>query len=565
MKNKISIGITGKFLLNMFIVLSVTCVLVMVTAIYSTNKIIYDMIHTELREYSGFGMSLLESDYPGEWKVENGNLYKGDKKIDSNLPIFQFYKNSNVLATIFSGDVRIGTNIEPVNELIGTKASNEISTKVLKEGTPYIGSATINSNLYESIYVPIKDSSGNILGMLFIGKEKSFVKAEVTSIVMSIFVIDVISFILGLLSILVLSFKTKKNINLMLELSNSMNNFDFSKSISVRSRDEIAKLGDLFNTVCSNISDLVLEVKNNISTLNSNSSNLAAISEETASFTTEISESIQRISNATSIQEKQTSYCVDQIENISSNIEDLSSSIKSIDLISGKISESEKNTRNALKILSTNTSEANLASKEISVAIEKVDTAAKEINQILATIHQISDQTNLLSLNASIEAARAGENGRGFEVVASEIRKLAVVSKESVSNIQTLISNIQKESNNAVKKVVATIDIFNNQEKTVYETENMYNSLSEVIISLTNEIKDASVSNNSIIKHKNNIIEIMEKLHQLADDNARVISDIATSTEEQTAAIEEVASSAQILSEIAETLSLLTNKFQVKE
>lgn len=565
MKKGFSIGITGKFLLNMFIVLSVTGVLVMAVATYSTQNIIYTMIHNELRDYSKFGMSLLESDYQGEWKVVNGNLYKGDTKISSDLPVFSFYRNSDVLATIFCGDTRVATNIEPVSKLIGTKSASNVSDQVLKNGTSYIGSVEINSTLYESIYVPIKDSSGNILGMLFIGKEKSFVKSEINSIVLSILFIDVITFILGLASILVLSFKTKKNINLMLELSNSMKDFDFTTKITVKSKDEIAKLGEMFNTICSSISELVLQVKDNTNNLNSHSANLAAISEETASFTTEISESIQRISQATNLQEKETSNCVDQVKIISNNIEDLSSSIKNIHILSEKVSNVEDDAKNTLKILSDNTSEASLASKEISTAIGKVDFAVKQINQILTTINQISDQTNLLSLNASIEAARAGENGKGFEVVASEIRKLATISKEAISSIDSLISNIQNESNNAVKKVASTLDIFNNQEKTVRETEQLYDSLSKVIVTLTSEVKNASISNNSILEHKNTINEIMKKLHQLADSNAQIIEGIATSTEEQTAAIEEVANSAQVLNEVAEDLSSLTNKFKVKK
>lgn len=565
MKKKISIGITGKFLLNMFIVLLVTSILVMAAAIYSTQSNIYSRLHSELREDSSFSMNLLESDYPGDWHIENGNLYKGDKKIDSSLPLLSFYKDSNILSTFFCGDVRVATNIKPVDKMIGTKASSNVVTTVLNNGDTYTGSVEINSISYESIYIPIKNSSGNVLGMLFIGKEKTFIKSEISSIVLLIFIVDITAFILGLLSIIILSFRTKKNINSMVELSSAMNDFDFTKEASIKSNDEIGKLCEVFNTVCLNISSLVLQVKTITSDLNGNSSNLAAVSQETASVTAEIAESLQKISHDTTLQEKETSYCVDQVSIISSNIEDLSSSINHMNTISEKVFEIEERTKKALKTLSRNTSEANLASKEIGIAINKVDFAAKQINQILAAITQIAKQTNLLSLNASIEAARAGEHGKGFEVVAIEIRKLASLSEESVSSISNLISNIQKESNNAVDKVSSTVNIFNNQEKTFRETEELYNSLSEDISSLTDEVKNAGISSNSIIEHKDNINKIIKKLHQSAENNANLIESIAASTEEQTAAVEEVANSAQILNDIAEDLSSLTNKFKVSK
>ena len=142
----------------------------MLAATYSTKSNIYNRLNSELREDSSFSMNLLESTYQGDWHSENGTLYKGDMKIDSNLPLLSFYKDSNIVSTFVCGDVRVATNIKSADKIIGTKAPSNIVTTVLKGGNTYVGSVEINSISYESIYIPIKDSSGKIVGMLFMGE-----------------------------------------------------------------------------------------------------------------------------------------------------------------------------------------------------------------------------------------------------------------------------------------------------------------------------------------------------------------------------------------------------------
>lgn len=560
MKKKGSLGLTGKFLLNMFIVLLVTSIAVMATAIISTNKIIYSMINIQLREYSESVLSTLNSTYDGDWHTSEGNLYKGNVKITSELPIF----DSHILTTIFCGDTRVGTNIQPTEKIIGTKAADNIANQVLYEGNEYIGDVELNNIKYESIYIPIKDSSSNIIGMLFIGKDKSFINNEISTIVLPILYVDLVVFFLGLLSIFILSLKTKKNIKSLLSAVYAMEKFDFSVRIQSNSNDEIGQLCKLFDSVSQTMIDLIEKVQGNAKELNEDSLNLAATSEETAASTEQITASLVELNNSTNTQQEIISNGLSKVNLIATLISKISEVITHISNASTKVKDVECSLKDSITSLVSINSEANTATQDVNIAIQKVDEASNKISVIMSSINTLSDQVNLLSLNASIEAANAGDAGKGFEVVAKEIRKLADSSKKLVTEAQSLIKDVQSNSSNAVKKTSSTLFIFEQQSNSINNLEKLYASLSTVIEFLNKEISIATSSNSSMLEHKDDVLKIMQEIQDISTTNAKTLSEISLSAEEQSKAVENIATHSEFLSEVAIKLNELTNKFIVK-
>ena len=120
--------------------------------------------------------------------------------------------------------------------------------------------------------------------------------------------------------------------------------------------------------------------------------------------------------------------------------------------------------------------------------------STKKINTISETISQITEQTNLLSLNASIESARAGEAGKGFAVVAEEIRKLAEQSKNSTEEIKAIIASIQKKSDTAVKAIKSTENVVNEQDLAVGETQKIFSEILKSIGIMIDKVEEVKLS-----------------------------------------------------------------------
>lgn len=168
---------------------------------------------------------------------------------------------------------------------------------------------------------------------------------------------------------------------------------------------------------------------------------------------------------------------------------------------------------------------------EITEVIDKVKGANQKINSITDTITAIAEQTNLLALNASIEAARAGEAGRGFSVVAEEIRKLAEESGHAVSDIKEIVEEIGNYSDQSVHKMRHVNDVVQNQNVIVGETSTQFSCISDSVIDLEKSIKVLNCE--------------LENVTELREDMLHAVLDISASTEETSAATEEVSAASQ--------------------
>jgi len=242
---------------------------------------------------------------------------------------------------------------------------------------------------------------------------------------------------------------------------------DFSNLMIDSSQDEFGILATHFNKASGNLGIFISKLKENIIHLSSNSEKSSLTATQIASNTQD--QSIQVVSAATSIEELSSSFI-----SVAQNASDAATRAKEATDLAAKGGSVVTETINGMNKISDSV-------KEVAITIESLGKSSEQIGEIIKVINDIAGQTNLLALNAAIEAARAGEQGRGFAVVADEVRKLAERTTSSTSEIGEMIKSIQDKANSAVESMnIGTNDV----ESGVTLANKAGNSLDQIVASI---------------------------------------------------------------------------------
>lgn len=326
-----------------------------------------------------------------------------------------------------------------------------------------------------------------------------------------------------------------------------MCNKQYRKSIddNFNNVQEIHEKNDNNEKLIHNLKDVIKELSN---------LNIDVTANETNSATEEVVAAIGEIASAANEQALSTESGLKKVNDLGNRIEKIVLSIEdSIDLFN----ESNKYNENGLQVskeLSKNTSESKQSMEELNKMIEKVDNSSKLIGNIVETISSIASQTNLLALNASIESARAGEAGRGFSVVAEEIRKLAEQTSNSTEEIRKIITEIQTNTEDAVEKMGVSFNYIMSQSDIVNETESIFNNISNNSKQLLDSIKLIKNENSEMLQGKSDIIEYMECISTGAEENSANAEEISASSQNILSLIEQFTNESERLSHLSEKL-----------
>jgi methyl-accepting chemotaxis protein len=236
LKVKFSLGITG-----LFCIIGLTIYLVVN---YQVNKLVNLNLSQQLSSVLNLGYQFIDELYPGSWRLERNGLYKGNELISGNTKAVDIIqKQTGALATIFMGDTRVSTNVTQENgtRAVGTKAAPEVIEMVLSRGGDYIGDANVVGKPFITRYTPIRDETGKIIGMWFVGVEKEQANRVVGDLNRSLGLIVLISIILGICAALVLTSLILKPVPPLLSSFNQASQGDLSVELPMRSKDEIGQ------------------------------------------------------------------------------------------------------------------------------------------------------------------------------------------------------------------------------------------------------------------------------------------------------------------------------------
>lgn len=231
---------------------------------------------------------------------------------------------------------------------------------------------------------------------------------------------------------------------------------------------------------------------------------------------------------------------------------------------SNKVDKLVKEGVSVVNSLSVTAKESSRATKSVYDNIMKTYESSEKISEASNLITLISEQTDLLALNAAIEAVRAGEHGRGFAIVADDIRKLSVQSKDSTRVIDDMVESLQQNATDAVKTIKEVEKIYNKQVENVELTESVYVRINEALKDLNKAVLTISNAEKQIEKKKNEALKNIKVLSALAEENSAGTEQASASIQQQSATIGEVANASVSLSQLFVELQKLIEKFKVE-
>ncbi|MDN5351677.1 MAG: methyl-accepting chemotaxis protein [Clostridiales bacterium] len=326
-----------------------------------------------------------------------------------------------------------------------------------------------------------------------------FVETGRSGVTFSLGLSVVVSIIL-ILSMFGIILSITRPISKITQLLKKQSNLDFRRDESGTSeklaqrRDEIGEMSQALGLMTENIRNFVIKTSESSEQVAASSEELTATAQQSATAADEVARTIEAIADGAGEQAKDTTHAAEDVGYLGALAEEDATHLNRLNDAVHVIENKKNESFEILGDLIEKTKQNNRAVESIQKAILGNNDSAEQIESASGMIQSIAEQTNLLALNAAIEAARAGEAGRGFSVVADEIRKLAEQSNNFTAEIQKVISELKFSSQGSVEEVKAVIDIVKAQTDSVRKTEEKFEQIAEAIDKVQTAIEALNVS-----------------------------------------------------------------------
>ncbi|HDX9589110.1 TPA: methyl-accepting chemotaxis protein [Bacillus pseudomycoides] len=376
-------------------------------------------------------------------------------------------------------------------------------------------------------------------------------------------IIAIIALIIGGVIIYFITLSITKPLKQLVVSSHKISKGDLTETIEIRSNDEIGQLGKGFNEMAGSLRELISKINSSAGYVAASSEELTASVRQAGEATQQITMAIDQVSSGAAIQTKGVEQGAMLLLEVTEGIQRVADTSSFIATSSAYTRQKAEDGDKLVAQTVNQMQSIHQSVAESDAIIQLLDNKSKQIGDILEVIQNIADQTNLLALNAAIEAARAGEHGRGFAIVADEVRKLAEQSSTSSNEIGKLITEIQED----MSKTVNSMNLVNTEVQSglviANETKQSFTEILQSTSEIAKQIESLVQTAKQMSKGADEVSVSVGEIAITASNNASSTQSVAASAEEQLASIEEISSAAGTLSQMAEELQILIERFKV--
>ncbi|MBO4899959.1 MAG: methyl-accepting chemotaxis protein [Lachnospiraceae bacterium] len=481
------------------------------------------------------------------------DLMNGDElTYDEDHQYVDSLKGDGVELTLFQGDTRFMTSLRKDdgqrNE--GSQAAADIWASVKAGNEYHSDGVNIGGKDYYVYYVPLRDASGQVVGMAFSGEAEAKVKSAINKVVRLVIIIAVIIVAACAALVILVASRIKKPIGLVAEATGHMAKGDLTKPLEAESFiNEVNSVIDSVQSLQSNMTEVIGRVSTGAGNINSAMGEVSEATDTCNSAADGITGAITELS-------KGSMEMAESVQNIAGNMTEMGESIDEVAELAVTTSEVvtaakdvSVQAKNKLEDLMSANAKTVEISDDVARGITESNEAVENIRTAAETIASIASQTNLLALNASIEAARAGEAGKGFAVVADNIKNLAAQSDESAGEIQTVIADIIAKSARNVSLAEQIKEAVSNEGTVLTDVGDGFEQVERSIEQSTDAMRQVTDKVEAINRVKDRVLDEISTLSSISEENA-------ASTQETNASMQEMAANiAMIQNETSSTKS----------
>ncbi|MEN2768978.1 methyl-accepting chemotaxis protein [Ornithinibacillus xuwenensis] len=526
-----------------------------------------------------------KGDLPSIQQALDGQSMSGFEFGSSGLSVRAFVPivdNNEVIGTLQTGfDASFLADLQEMLKGVTIDLYNEEGAIVLSSIEDRVGQSLENKDVLTQVengkaysvqedneaitYLPMYDPTNKvIIGMVGITQDISVISETGNNIItMTIALVLVTTLIVLLISIRVskaISKPIQQVSESMIELSKGRLDIEIAE---VKSKDEIGQLSNSMRLMKDNLHQIITEVYQASKQVTSSSEELLKSADEVKTGSENIAVTMQEIAQGSEKQANNTSDLASIMYQFSGKIQETSEKGDNVQASSYDVLEMATEGKELINQSTQQMVRIDQLVKDAVERVEGLDSKSQKISGLVSVIQDISEQTNLLALNAAIEAARAGEHGKGFAVVADEVRKLAEQVSASLKDISTIVTDIQNETGKVVTTLNSGYGEVQQGTVQIKSTEDRFININSSITNMVEHIKDIANNLSSVAADSSSMNDTIQEIAAFSEESSAGVEETSATIQQSASMMEEVSNNAETLAKLADDLNGLVDRFKL--